>query len=182
MGSWRTVTAVIPCAWRSADERVLIWWPLHPTVPTDPGRSSKGRAVQGGVWQRSPAIPTYSSAGVVAGIGYPIHDLGVVGSVPHLLCHTHDPGLGNGLGSQIKKRWPQSRTLHCSPLAPAIAFSQILAPPQSLHLFLWRLCSWMLVLPRSLQLLPWRLCSLMLVPPQSLRSLLTRLWAPSPLV
>jgi hypothetical protein len=52
---------------------------------------------------------------------------------------------------------------------------QMLAPPQSLQLLLWRLCWQMLAPPQSLHLLLWRLCWQMLVPPQSLQVLLRRL-------
>jgi hypothetical protein len=54
-------------------------------------------------------------------------------------------------------------------------YSQMLAPPQSLQVLIWRLCWQMLVPPQSLHLLLRRLCSQMLPPPQSLKVLLMRL-------
>ena len=51
----------------------------------------------------------------------------------------------------------------------------MLAPPQSLQVFLTRLCWQMLVPPQSLQVLLRRLCGQMLVPPQSLHLLLMQL-------
>ena len=53
----------------------------------------------------------------------------------------------------------------------------MLAPPQSLHLLLWRLCWQMLVPPQSLHLLLSRLCGQILVHPQSLHCFLCRLCA-----
>ena len=54
-------------------------------------------------------------------------------------------------------------------LAPDSTVGAEEAPPQSLHLLLWRLCWQMLAPPQSLQLLLRRLCWQMLVPPQSLQ-------------
>ena len=50
--------------------------------------------------------------------------------------------------------------------APHRLFSQMEAPPQSLHRLLTRLCSQMEAPPQSLQLLLLRLCSQMEAPPQ----------------